>query len=81
MQYNDIELQNITQVILRNQFNLVDYPKIIIVESRVLYYQTIRDINNEKSQLLKVLILNIKYWEDESLLHISKAIEELINYI
>ena len=66
---------------MRNKFNSADYLKIVIVESRVLYYQTIRDTSNEKSQLLKVLILNIEYWENKSLLHIFKAIKELANYI
>jgi len=74
-------LQNIAQAISRNQFNPVDYPKIMIAESGVPYYQTIRDTGREEGQLLKVLMLNVEYWEDESLLHISEAIEELANHI
>jgi len=38
MQYRDIELQNITQAISKNQFNLAEYPKIIIAKSGVPYY-------------------------------------------
>jgi len=66
---------------LRNQFNPADYPKIMIAESGVPYYQTIRDTSSEEGRLLKVLILNVEHWEDESLLHVSKAIEELANHI
>ena len=53
----------------------------MIAESGVPYYQTIRDTGGEKGQLLKVLMLNMEHWEDESILHISKAIEELVNHI
>ncbi len=47
-QHNDTELQNIAQAISRNQFNPVDYPKIMIAESGVPYYQTIRDTGGEE---------------------------------
>ena len=60
-QHNDIELQNIAQAISRNQFNPADYPKIIVAESRVLYYQTIRDTDGEEGRLLKVFILNVEH--------------------
>ena len=61
MQYNNTELQNITQAISRNQFNPADYSKIVIAESGVLYYQTIRDTGGEEGQLLKVLMLNVEH--------------------
>ena len=81
MQHNDIKLQNIAQVISRNQFNPADYSKIVITEFGVPYYQTIRDTGGEEGQLLKVLMLNVEHWEDKGLLHVSEAIEELANYI
>ena len=81
MQYRDIELQNITQAISKNQFNLAEYPKIIIAKSGVPYYWIISDNSGEEGWQLKVLVLNIEHWEDEDLSHIIEAINDFTDYV
>ena len=81
MQHGDIELQNIAQAISKNQFNLVEYLKIIIAKLGVLYYWIILDNSGEESQQLKVLVLNVEHWEDEGLSHIIEAINDFANHV
>src|SRR5947209_1003970 len=81
IQHSNTELENITRAISQNQFNPVDYPNIIIAEPKVLYYRTIADTNGEEGRLLKVLILDVKYWEDEGLLYVIEAINDLARHV
>ena len=60
--HSDDELQDITHAISRNQFDLADFSNIIIAEFEVPYCRTIMDANGEEGRLMKVLMINVKYW-------------------
>ena len=79
--HSDDQLQDITHVISRNQFDPADFPNIIIAESGVSYCRTIMDANGEEGRLMKVLMINVEHWENESTSHILQGIDDLADHI
>ena len=80
-QHSDDELQDIAYAITRNQFDPANFPNIIIAESGVPYCRTIMDANGEEGRLMKVLMIDVKHWENESTSHIFQGIDDLADHI
>src|SRR5437763_15972788 len=79
--HSDDELQDIAHAISRNQFDPADFPNIIIAESGVPYCRTIMDANGEEGRLMKVLMIDVEHWENESTAQILQGIDDLADHI